>query len=322
MSTATHTQARSWVPDAALPGFEATTLAFADDYDGPATATLVRRPASAPAGRAVLYIHGFIDYFFQAHLADAYNANGFSFYALDLRKHGRSLLPGQHANFCKDLREYFAEIDAAIDLSRAEAGGTRLLLNGHSTGGLTAALYAQEGARREAIDAIFLNSPFLDMNVDAATRAATPLITAVGRMAPFLKVGAISPLYAQSVHRDHRGEWAFDLRWKPIAGFPAYAGWTRAIIEGQRRAQAGLRIPQPILLMHSARSGGGKVWNDSFTSSDCVLNVEHMRRFGPGLGDHVTLIGIEGGLHDLCLSAAPAREQMFSELFAWVDTTM
>ena len=74
--------------------------------------------------------------------------------------------------------------------------------------------------------------------------------------------------------------------------------------------------------MHSARSGGGKAWNESFTNSDCVLNVAHMKRFGPGLGDHVTLIGVEGGLHDLCLSAAPPREQMFGKLFAWVDTTL
>jgi alpha-beta hydrolase superfamily lysophospholipase len=320
--TAARSSTATWTPDTTLPGFEALTLPFPADYDGPATATLVRRPAPAPAGRAVLYIHGFIDYFFQSHLADAYNAHGFSFYAIDLRKHGRSLQAGQHPNFCKDLREYFAEIDAAISLIRAEVGDARLLLNGHSTGGLTAALYAQDGARRSEIGAVFLNSPFLDLNVDAATRAATPLISGLGRVAPFLKVGAISPLYAESVHRNYRGEWAFDLRWKPISGFPAYAGWTRAITQGQRQAQAGLRIPQPILVMHSARSGGGKVWNESFTNSDCVLNVEHIRHFGPRLGDHVTLISVEGGLHDLCLSAAPAREQMFRELFAWAKASL
>jgi alpha-beta hydrolase superfamily lysophospholipase len=270
----------------------------------------------------VLYLHGFVDYFFQSHLADEYNAHGFHFYALDLRKHGRSLRPGQHPNFCKDLREYFAEIDAAIDLIRAESGDARLLLNGHSTGGLTASLYAHQGARRSEIGAVFLNSPFLDLNVDAATRAAAPLIAGLGRLAPYLKTGALSPLYAESVHRDYHGEWAFDLRWKPIAGFPAYAGWSRAIIAGQREAQAGLRIAQPLLLLHSARSGGGKVWNASFTDSDCVLNVDHMRRFGPGLGNRVTLISIEGGLHDLCLSAAPARERMFSELFAWAQASL
>jgi alpha-beta hydrolase superfamily lysophospholipase len=313
------TTAPSWTADAALPGFESLTLAFPEDYDGPVMATLVRRPAMAPAGRAVLYIHGFIDYFFQAHLADAYNAHGFSFYALDLRKSGRSLLPHQRPHFCMDLREHFAEIDAAIDLIRAAEGSAWLLLNGHSAGGLLAALYAAEGARRGAIDAIFLNSPFFAFNVDPVTKAISPLLAALGRTLPDVSLGALSPLYGQSIHSDHRGEWGYDLRWKPIGGPPARLGWMRAIYRAQRVVQAGMRIPQPILLMHAARSGGGKSWGEAYTNSDCVLDVEDMRRYGPGLGSSVTLVSIEGGLHDLTLSAAPARERVFDELFAWVE---
>ena len=55
----------AWQPDRLLPGFEALELGFADDYDGRVVATLVRLPVpEAPRG-AVLYVHGFIDYFFQ-----------------------------------------------------------------------------------------------------------------------------------------------------------------------------------------------------------------------------------------------------------------
>ena len=151
----------TWQPDAVLPGFETLTIPFPADYDGPVVATLVRRLAAVPTGQAVLYIHGFIDYFFQSHMVEAFNEQGWNFYALDLRKHGRSLRPGQHANFAKDLREYFADLTAAIMLIRGQEGNTTLLLNGHSTGGLIAALYANSGRLREKIDALFLNSPFL-----------------------------------------------------------------------------------------------------------------------------------------------------------------
>lgn len=318
----------TWAPDPILPGFEALTLSFPADYDGPVTATLVRRPSPAArlssprssSGRAVLYIHGFIDYFFQAHMAEAYNGRGFDFYALDLRKSGRSLLPHQRPYFCLDLREHFAEIDAAIDIIRAEAPEPRLLLNGHSAGGLLAALYAAEGARRDQIDALFLNSPFFGFKVDPLTRAISPLLAALGRVRPNIGLGALSPLYGQSIHRSARGEWDFDLALKPIGGPPARLGWMRAIYRAQRSIQAGLRIPQPILLMHAARSGGGKQWSDDFTSSDCVLDVADMRRYGPGLGDKVTMISIEGGLHDLVLSPAPVRARVFGELFAWAET--
>jgi alpha-beta hydrolase superfamily lysophospholipase len=318
MHTPTAT-APSWTADAALPGFEALTLSFPDDYEGPVTATLVRRAAAAPAGRAVLYIHGFVDNFFQAHLADAYNAHGFSFYALDLRKAGRSLLAHQRPHFCRDLREHFAEIDAAIDLIRAAEGGATLLLNGHSAGGLLAALYAAEGARRAEVAALFLNSPFFEFNVDPGTKAISPLLAALGRVLPDLSLGALSPLYGQSIHCDHRGEWSYDLRWKPVGGPPARLGWMRAIYRAQRAVQAGLGLPQPILLMHAARSGGGKDWGEDYTSSDCVLNVEDMRRYGPGLGPRVSLVSIDGGLHDLTLSAAPVRERVFAALFTWVE---
>ena len=104
-----------WQPDRYLAGFEALELRFPDDYDGAVMATLVRLPAGEAPRGAVLYVHGFADYFFQRHMAERFAAEGYAFYALDLRKHGRSLLPHQHACFCKDIAEYFADISRAID---------------------------------------------------------------------------------------------------------------------------------------------------------------------------------------------------------------
>ena len=60
-------------------------------------ATLVRRQPK-PGARAMLYVHGHNDYFFQRHVADFYAGLGIGFYALDLRKCGRSLLPHQTAS--------------------------------------------------------------------------------------------------------------------------------------------------------------------------------------------------------------------------------
>src|SRR3970040_2254738 len=96
---------RAWQPDKLLPGCEALELDFPDDYDGAVSATLVRLRAGAAPRGAVLYVHGFVDYFFQRHMAERFVAEGCAFYALDLRKHGRALRPHQHPNFRKSLSE-------------------------------------------------------------------------------------------------------------------------------------------------------------------------------------------------------------------------
>src|SRR5215210_3239766 len=103
-------------------------------------ATLIRRAPADQYRRAVLYVHGWNDYFFQTHLADHLTDIGFDFYALDLRRYGRSLRRGHLRGFITDLDDYAVELDAAADLIAEDHD--ELLLIGHSTGGLITALWA------------------------------------------------------------------------------------------------------------------------------------------------------------------------------------
>ena len=68
-----------------------------DAAPGADHAVLVHQRGAAPApgaaprhDRAVLYLHGRNDYFFQTWLADALLEAGYEFYALDLRTCGRA----------------------------------------------------------------------------------------------------------------------------------------------------------------------------------------------------------------------------------------
>lgn len=299
-------QTLAWVPDALLPGFESATMVFAPDYDGMVVATLVRRAGVARGRRAVLYVHGFIDYFFQAHMGERFEAKGWSFHAVDLRKHGRSLLPGQHPCFCKRIDEYFADLTRAIDEISREVDGP-LLLAGHSTGGLVAALYAHAGERRERISALWLNSPFFAFRASGADRFKLGVAAATGILFPFLAdPKGLPPDYAKSIHRDHQGEWEFDLALKPIAGFPIHFGWIGAVLAAHEKVHAGLSIAPPVLVMHS-------------DEADIVLDWRDIVKWSPALGRDVTLQKFPGGLHDLVLSRAEIREEVFENLFAWLS---
>jgi alpha-beta hydrolase superfamily lysophospholipase len=291
------------------------------DYEGEVEATLVSLRAANPARHAVLYVHGYVDYFFQTHLAEFYTAAGYDFYALDLRKYGRSLLSHQTPNFCLDLTEYYPEIDAALNVIRLEDGHDTVLLNGHSTGGLIAALYAERVRGRGLLQALFLNSPFLEFNEPwLKRRTLGPVARLVARVAPKSVVaGGIGTVYGSTIHADYEGEWRYDLAWKPLNGFKVYAGWVRAITRAQRRVQRGLAIDVPVLLASSARSYKGKL-SKAAHHADSVLDVAHMARYGPGLGRDVTLIRIEDGLHDLTLSAPAVRQRLLDDLAGWLRT--
>ncbi|MDA8110097.1 MAG: alpha/beta hydrolase [Betaproteobacteria bacterium] len=308
-----------WQPDALLAGFEQLRLEFPADYDGPVVATLVRLPGPR-RDRAALYVHGFVDYFFQAHMAERFAAEGYAFYALDLRKHGRSLLAGQHPCYCSDLSEYYAELTRAIEVIGLEEGDVPLLLAGHSTGGLLAALYAHEGEARARLGALWLNSPFFDFYAPSPVRAQIAAAAALGRLFPFLNnPNRLSALYPMSLHKRYRGEWDFDLRLKPIEGFPTYFGWLAAIRRAHARVHTGLAIACPVLAMHSDRSEQASEWRDSLMSADIVLDVADMKRWSPGLGAEITLCEIPGGMHDLVLSRREPRERAFAELFGWLQ---
>jgi len=307
-----------WRPDI-LPGFEQVILSGAADASGPIDIVLVRRRCNATANAGVLYVHGFIDYFFQTHLADFYNAQGLHFYALDLRRHGRSLRAGQLPNFTADVDEYLQDLDSAMAVLKTCEQIDWLMLNGHSTGGLVVALYGHRGTHRKLADAIFLNSPFLDMNIPAwQARMIEPFLAWLGGVFPNLHYPGITPAYAQSIHADHHGQWQFRTDWKPIAGFPVYAGWFRAIHHAQNEIATGLNIECPCLVLHSDHSLRIDKWTEQASSADIVLNVDDIQRLSPGLGKQLEIHAITNGVHDLVLSGETVRMEVWRVLSDWL----
>ncbi|MFN8023944.1 MAG: alpha/beta hydrolase [Acidimicrobiales bacterium] len=313
----------TWTPDV-LDGFEQTTLTMPAAPDGPVDLVVVRRAEptgpTSPSTAAVLYVHGFGDYFFQTHLADEYERHGVRFYAVDLRRHGRSLRPHQRPDTTDDIAEYVADLDAAVQLLVHDEGVEWLLVNGHSTGGLAAVIHAHRGAMRRHVDAVFLNSPFLDMNLPGWQELLVePLLSAAGRVLPNVTLPGLSPVYGQSIHADHHGAWTFDLRWKPIEGFPARLGWIRAIHRAQAEIVRGLDIRVPVLLLHAARSAWPREWSDDALTADVVLDIDDMIRLAPRLGRSVECHAVPDGIHDLVLSGPAPRARTFELLFDWLD---
>ena len=298
----------------ALPGVEP---AAGEPADVDLVATLIRKISNRGGRRAVLYLHGWNDYFFQTHIADYLSDIGYDFYALDLRRYGRSIRPGQLRGFITNLDDYSIELDAAADVIAADHD--RLLLMGHSTGGLVAVLWAARNTER--LEGLILNSPWLDLQGSAIVRTlGTPVIDRLGSRAPTSVIRLPDLGFnARALHVSLGGEWDYDLTLKSTPGPPIRTGWLRAILLGHQRVAAGLRIRVPILVLASTTTDFSRRWHEGLRIVDTVLDVEQIAARAVRLGPHVTVVRIPEGLHDLTLSAPHVRKQALDEIGRFVE---
>ena len=190
-------------------------------------------------------------------------------------------------------------------------------------GGLVTALWADARRGAGVLDALVLNSPWLDLRGSWVERVpVTRLVDVLGRFAPRLRVGALGQHYGPALHSGTGGEWDYDLTWKPLLGFPVRAGWLRTIRRGHARVARGLAVDCPVLVLSSDASGPDDQWHDALVTTDSVLDVAHIAARAPLLGPDVTYVQVVGGAHDLALSPASARDRYLDEMLGWLDTRL
>jgi alpha-beta hydrolase superfamily lysophospholipase len=297
----------------------AETISLPPDEEGEVVATLVRRAAAGPTTKAVLHLHGFADYFFQTGYADWWAERGYDFYALDLRKYGRSLRPHQTPTYVDDLAEYYPELDEAWRRITERDQHTEVVVSAHSTGGLVVGLWADDRQPEQLVGAV-MNSPWLDLQGSAVLRVISrPALKAIASRQPRREIKRhVTGHYTRSLHKDHDGEWEFDLLWKPIESFTVYAGWLRAIREGHARLHRGLRLTCPVLVLSSGRSSLPEEMGEDVHGTDIVLDVDQIRRRATALGSHVTYVAIEGARHDVVLSREEPRRAAYDAISTWM----
>ena len=319
---ATSPDSSSWQPDILGQGYEMRTVEQGKDYSGRVVSTIVRKLVADSIGtrRGVLYVHGFNDYFFNAPMGNEFVEHGYDFYAVDLRKYGRSILQGQKLFQARNLNEYFPDIDSALVVMQ-RTGLEEIVLMGHSTGGLISAYYIACNPQAP-VEALILNSPFLDWNL-GWKECLVPIISWWGTIAPDTPIPqGKSTAYAQSLLRSEHGYWDYNTSWKLPQSPDVTAGWVHAITQAQNALRNGkARISIPILLMYSSASVNGAEWTEEHNHADGVLDVADIRKYGRQLGPHVTCMKVVGGLHDLTLSNPALLKALYPAVFHWLGET-
>ncbi|RRR26322.1 alpha/beta hydrolase [Schaalia georgiae] len=351
-----------WRQDLLGPAYQSRTIELLPDEEGDNVATLVRyRPRKDPGALpgslgfprfVALYVHGRNDYFFQTELAQNMAASGAAFYALDLRKYGRSLRPWQSIGFTDDLTTYDEEIGEALDIIREDHGSAPLVLVGHSTGGLITTLWAHR--HPGAVHALVLNSAWLEMQSLASLRSAMqPFIGQIAQRSPMWEIPTGgSDFYGRSLvggwaasgfelPEELRGQpgdgeddqgadsapassdptvsgWDYAREWKRPESYPVPAAWLDAIMAGHDTVEKKVRLECPVLSMMSTSSYTGEAWSPQVFSSDVVLDADVIALRSMSLSDLVTIARLPGK-HDIFLSDPSVRARAYSIMRGWLE---
>nr|WP_179516642.1 alpha/beta hydrolase [Nocardioides perillae] len=317
----------AWTPDLLGEGYEQRTLELGPDPDGEGdlAAVLVRRtvrPGERVTG-AVLYVHGFSDYFFQTDLADHLAARGLAFLAIDLSKSGRARRPGQTAHHTTTLERYDAQLDAALDVVAEDHGDVPVVVLAHSTGGLVTPLWLdrrRRAGRTAPVAGLALNSPWFDLQGKPVMRGPlTWAMRALGPLRPFRALDLPEGTYGHTLHTSGAGEWDYDLELKPMAGFPVTVGWLNAVRRGHARLHRGLDVGVPSLVLRSDKTHFSRTYSEASDRADTVLDVRQIARWSGCLGAETTVVPVADARHDVFLSLAEPRRAAYAALDAWLD---
>lgn len=317
------------MPDV-LPGYWQYTIALGPDPagEGDIVATLIRRgPQPSGPEHAVLTVHGYTDYFFNTALADHFANRGFTFYALDLQKCGRSRRDGQTPHFITDLAHYDTELERALAIIGEQGHDVTVLMYGHSAGGLIVPLWLDRLRRHDAtahagIGGLVLNSPFLDLHGPAVLRLGltSAMIAGLSRVrSKAVLRGTSKGGYGTTLHRDYDGEFDYNLEWKPLGGFPITAGWLHAVRCGQARLHRGLDVGVPNLILRSDHSVPQTADAMAMQRGDAVLDVTQIARWAGCIGNRSTVVPVSDAKHDVFLSLEGPRALAYRELDIWLD---
>jgi acylglycerol lipase len=227
------------------------------------------------------------------HVAEAFNARGYSFWALDHRGHGKSA--GDRA-YIEDFEYLVADLHTLIRRAGEELPDRRPFLLGHSMGGCVATGYARR--RNDELAGLILSNPLATIK----TAPGTALVSqALSRVLPRLGVYSVDVDGISKDPEEVRKYVEDPLNFHEKVPVRTVAQLAREVEHFPRGVAA---ITVPTLIMYS--------------TTDPIVASSGSEMLAERIGsDEVTLRNWEGLRHEILNE--PERDQVIAEMLDWLD---
>lgn len=264
----------------------------------------------------IIFIHGFNDYHYNDELTDCMIDNDLNVMRITLRNYGLNKTT-QPKFYFTNLEEYFFEIDSTFELlsniKSIHDMNHKIILCGHSTGGLTSIIYANSGKYKSSISKLLLNSPFMDyyfgsnLKSDFIELAMESIVSLYGYF--YKNTRIVKEDNSYPTWTDKYVSNGFEIDPKQIINVGGK--WTGQIYSThyyQKMIQNGLiKIDKPIMVLFSDK-----------TSNDGILDVKEIRKYTEKLNNNVKEIQLVGATHNVYSSEKNVRTMAYIQTIYFI----
>lgn len=257
------------------------------------------QPPGEPEG-VLLFVHGLAEHSGRyLNPVRHFVARGWTCFAFDYRGHGKSPGPRVHVN---SFDEFLSDVEEGHRLARIRYPESKIILVGHSQGGLLSLLYAESNP--DNLDGVVVSSPFLGIHPDS--RPSTFLVGTsrlISKLSP--KMMFSTDLDPAHLSRDPEVVTAYTE--DPLVSDQVSARWATSAADAQKKALSEAPLMTiPTLVMQAG--------------SDQLADPDATRTWvASAPGDLIEYIEWEGFSHELFNEPLLERRLVFDSMERWLE---
>lgn len=264
---------------------------------------------------ALIWIHGYNDYYYNLYIGEKFIKNGFDIYAIKLRRYQQN----NHDKifYCDNLNEYIQDIDNLFPRI-LEKKYKKIILYGHSMGGLVSSIYCKDGRYKDKITHLILNSPFFDFKLNFIEKFLIYyIIYYLGYFFPNLIIRSIDSNKVNYLTQNIKKRFYINNNYKLNVLSPVYASWIKTVIDYQNRIKYNnLNLKIPILVLFCDKS---TEFTNSNQTGDDTLEVEHIDKYSENLGTNLKKYKFKNAIHDIFSSSLDIINDAFEITLNWIN---